>query len=178
MNHAKKFNSFVHRELIRGLAEDFGVQLLSPPLTFEIVPTLMGACDPSPNCVVSVYFLNFNKSLIGTERKKNLLFKLDQLRQHLRQRNEFEGMTTGWSISEPSQSGSENEVESLMIVLGWATFDDASYLEPHAKIDAETSGTKVMSVYDKWFQPVLDAAQLGWTKYDISLHLFLEGLHR
>ena len=163
------------RELIQGLTERFGVQLLSPPSTFEIVPTMMGACDPSPDCVVSVYFLKFNEPL-ATERKKDFFFKLDQFRQHLQQRNEFEGMTKGWAIPQSEQPG-VHESDSLMIVMGWATLSDANYLKPNAKSDAERSDTKVAFMYEKWFQPLLNAAQ-SWAKYDLSLHLFLEGLHR
>lgn len=61
-----------------------------------------------------------------------------------------------------------------MIVIGWTTLDDAKRLESDAKI----SGTKMASVYDRWFQPILDVAQAEWTKHDISLHLYLRGLYK
>lgn len=172
LNHASGFISCVDKGLIEGLDEKSGAHLLSPPTTFEIVPTMMGACDPSPDCVVSVYYLKFDEPLSRAKRN-SLLFKLDQFRQHLQHHNEFEGMTKGWSISESSQSGDHAKFTTLMIVMGWATINDAKYLEANAKIATEVPGTEMASVYHEWFQPLLDAAHSGWTRFDISLHLLL-----
>lgn len=47
--------------------------------------------------------------------------------------------------------------------MGWVTVDDARDVEANAKVDAEASGTEVLSVYDKRFQVLLDATQPGWT---------------
>lgn len=65
----------------------------------------MGACDPDPDCMISVYVLGFPDPLV-IERRRELLFKLDQFRQDLQRGCEcWEGVTKGWAISESFEFG-------------------------------------------------------------------------
>lgn len=130
----------------------------------------MGACDPSPDCVVSVYFLEFD-ALWAKEEGKTVLFELDQFRQHLQKHDGFEGMTKGWKIQESSSADDPRSSQSLLVIIGWSNLIEAEFRRGMIEFNAEIS-----ELYRAWFQPLLDVAQPGWTKQDIFLHLFIEGL--
>lgn len=158
--NAEHFISSIYPQWIGDLESRIGARPKSAPFTMELLPSMIGACEPAPDGICSVYLVSFDASLTPAQ-ERILVSDLDILRQLLHKSENYIGMSKGWIIPPLQQFRDRGASKTLVLIMGWSDIESEEWYEKNATISAGAESNKMLSLHDRLFQPLLEAAKPG-----------------
>lgn len=146
--------------------------------TVCLVPSITGACEPSPLSVSTIYIISFNDNAIPADEWTTLLIDFQHFKQCLYEFDGFVGITDGW-VAAPAALASFGPAttKTLVVMMSWESLEAERRFESTASLltsDGNGNGNKEKeTIYARLFKPLLKRGEPGWIRYHVDLNFFL-----